>query len=453
MKQQQLAFDDGSNMQSFAHDVMAFDRDSLRTFDVDGRLHVEKCNISKATVNPYYGREIPGFQELGLEPDKVYNLYRHPEELEKAAPTFNNLQLLDLHTAVDASDPKMDRTCGTIGSDVAFDGKYLTASIAVWTQPAIELIKSKKAAQLSSSYRYFADMTPGVTSGGVAFDGIMRNIIGNHVALVEEGRAGPEVCVSDSLPVGLKAMKHSQVIATIATVIPTLTAAQRLALDAAFDKKAKDDKESEDCSAMDAYEREEAMDSREEEMDAREEESDKDESDEKARGDRKKARDARAKDRAKRARDRKSAKDKAKDENVEEKAEDKASDKANDVALAIDAALNARIASGKLITAEAAQKLASDAVAKVEGIAKAKQDVIPLVGVVTAAMDSAESIYRFALDQVKVDHKDVHPSALSALVSAEIRARKHSPRPAFDAAASNFHIDSLINDAFTEVQH
>lgn len=446
MKQVSLAFDDGSNIPQFAREMVAFDRLSLRSYDVDGRLHVEKCNISKATVNPYYGREIPNASELGLEPDKVYNLYRHPEELERAASTFNNLQLLDLHTAVDVNDPKMDRTCGTIGSDVTFDGKYLTASIAVWTQAAIDLIKSKKAAQLSSSYRYFADMTPGVTNAGIAFDGIMRNIVGNHVALVEEGRAGPEVCVSDSLPVGLKDMKFPKLIAAIAAVIPSITASQRLALDAAFDKAKDDMEEVEGDCAQDAYQREEAMDSREEAMDAREEESDKNETDEKARGDRKKGRDARAKDRAGRAKDRKAAKDKAKDSDpVLEGEEKKLKGGAEDIALAIDTAITARISSGKLITAEDAQKLAADAVAKVEGIAKAKSDVVPLVGNVTAAMDSAEAIYRFALDQVKAEHKGVHASALPALVSAEIRARKHAPRTAFDSStAGNFSVDSIF---------
>jgi hypothetical protein len=34
----------------------AFDRASVRTYDRDGRLHVEITNISKAAVNAYVGR-------------------------------------------------------------------------------------------------------------------------------------------------------------------------------------------------------------------------------------------------------------------------------------------------------------------------------------------------------------------------------------------------------------
>jgi len=71
---------------------LAFDRASVRTYDRDGRLHVEISNISKAAVNPYTGREIPDYKALGLDPDKVYKLLRDPDELAKAAPTFNNIR-------------------------------------------------------------------------------------------------------------------------------------------------------------------------------------------------------------------------------------------------------------------------------------------------------------------------------------------------------------------------
>ena len=36
-----------------------------------------------------FGSEIPGADEMGLDPDKVYYLYRDPAELEKAAASSN----------------------------------------------------------------------------------------------------------------------------------------------------------------------------------------------------------------------------------------------------------------------------------------------------------------------------------------------------------------------------
>lgn len=172
---------------------------SLRSYDQDGRLHVESSNISKATVNPYYGSEIPNYQQLGLEPKKVYYLLRAPEELEKAAPTFNNLPLLSKHIPVSADEPQKEVIAGTTGSDTVFEDGYLKCSLAVWDAEAIAGIESGEQVELSSAYHYTADMTAGEFEGR-HYDGVMRDIVGNHVALVDVGRAGRDVVVSDADP-------------------------------------------------------------------------------------------------------------------------------------------------------------------------------------------------------------------------------------------------------------
>ena len=180
--------------------LMAFDRQSARSIDADGRLHVSKTNISKANVCTYSGREIPNWQELGLDGDKVYRLYRDPEELAKGASTFNNLPILNKHIRVTVDEPKKENVVGSIGSDVSFDEQYLRASLCVWDAPAIAGVESEKQCELSAAYYYRADMTPGAAPDGEAFDGVMRDIKGNHLALVEAGRAGPDVYVADSNP-------------------------------------------------------------------------------------------------------------------------------------------------------------------------------------------------------------------------------------------------------------
>ena len=172
---------------------------SLRSYDQDGRLHVESSNISKATVNPYYGSEIPNYQQLGLEPKKVYYLLRAPEELKKAAPTFNNLPLLSKHIPVSADEPQKEVIAGTTGSDTVFEDGYLKCSLAVWDAEAIAGIESGEQVELSSAYHYTADMTAGEFEGR-HYDGVMRDIVGNHVALVDVGRAGRDVVVSDADP-------------------------------------------------------------------------------------------------------------------------------------------------------------------------------------------------------------------------------------------------------------
>jgi len=177
---------------------MALDK-SLRSYDQDGRMHIASSNISKATVNPYYGREIPNWQGLGLELDKIYYMLRDPQELEKAASTFNNLQLLIKHKPVNAEDSERMITVGTTGSDVVYEHPYLRCSLAVWDKEGIDVIENEEQRELSSAYHYDADMTAGEYEG-VHYDGVMRNIKGNHVALVDVGRAGRDVVVSDKDP-------------------------------------------------------------------------------------------------------------------------------------------------------------------------------------------------------------------------------------------------------------
>ncbi|WP_233868699.1 DUF2213 domain-containing protein [Paraburkholderia adhaesiva] len=183
---------------------LAFDRASVRTYDQDGRLHVAVTPISKANVSPYLGSEIPEGDALGLDAQRTYRLLRDPGELERAAPTFNGIPLIDAfdetgreHIQVSAAVPRKEIVVGSTGSDAVFEAPYLRNSLVVWDAKAIRGIEDDTRREISSAYYYRADMTPGVY-GGEAYDGVMRDIRGNHVALVRAGRAGPDVAVGDS---------------------------------------------------------------------------------------------------------------------------------------------------------------------------------------------------------------------------------------------------------------
>lgn len=178
-------------------DTLAMDRESVRTIDKDGRLHVSETNISKAGVNPYWGREIPGYEALGLDADTIYQVFRPPEELEKAAGTFNNIPLLAKHIHVSSEKPEKDKVIGTVGSNARFDGEYLKNSLAVWDQAYIDRIDDDSQRELSSAYHYTAVKKKGVYHGQ-PYDLVMTDLHGNHVSTVVEGRAGPDVLVADS---------------------------------------------------------------------------------------------------------------------------------------------------------------------------------------------------------------------------------------------------------------
>lgn len=169
---------------------------SARSVDANGFLHVASSHITKATVNPYYGREIPGSEKLGLDPERIYYGFRDPEELRKSLPTWEGLPLHIEHHPDSADDPETLTRVGAVGKAV-WNAPYIDAPLTVWNGEAIEAIEDGSFRELSCAYRYEPDFTPGVHEG-VEYDFIMRNIRGNHVALVEEGRAGPDVVVADA---------------------------------------------------------------------------------------------------------------------------------------------------------------------------------------------------------------------------------------------------------------
>jgi uncharacterized protein len=171
-----------------------------RTFDADGRLRVAVSNISKACVSPYRGEEIPGWdEELGLDPDRIYCLLRDPDELKAAANSFNSLPILTEHLPISADNHSRNASLvvGTTGTDAAFEDPYLTNSLVIWAADAIADVESGAKRELSCGYRFTPDMTPGVYKGE-RHDGVMRDLVGSHVALVVDGRAGPDVVVGDA---------------------------------------------------------------------------------------------------------------------------------------------------------------------------------------------------------------------------------------------------------------
>lgn len=167
--------------------VFALDKASARSRDADGRMRVKDCVLSTAEVNPYRGNEIPGWQALGLNPNQIYELYRDPEELKKGAPTFEGNPLMVKHIPQTADEPRKEWMGGSVHS-IRFDGKQLRGDILVMDGQAIDLIESGEQSDLSCGYRYTPDMTPRDIDGR-RVDGTMRDIQGNHVALVDDGRA------------------------------------------------------------------------------------------------------------------------------------------------------------------------------------------------------------------------------------------------------------------------
>lgn len=185
-------------------DRIAFDAQSSRRHkDNNGYLHVDASNITKEQVAPYYGEEIPHWRELGLEPTKLYYMYRPADELEKAARSFDGMPLLFEHHDTSAARPAKDYVIGSLGTDAEFRAPYLVNSLIITDGEAIDAIERGDYKELSAAYMYTPVMQGGIW-GGEHYDGRMTDIKANHVALVKEGRAGPDVAVADAKPAAMK---------------------------------------------------------------------------------------------------------------------------------------------------------------------------------------------------------------------------------------------------------
>ena len=354
---------------------------TVRHIDNNGHLIVDRTCITKAAINPYLGKEIPNWQALGLDQNKVYMLLRCPVELQRALPTFQGLQLLERHTLVSSEEPKKDSTVGSIGTVVEMDGDNVYSSLRVYDQNAIDLIESEKLNQLSAGYAYTADMTSGEWNGE-HYDGVMRNIHGNHVALVERGRIGEDAIIADEMPNEIEEFLMSKKIALKKGSLSKLQ--EQLGMDSAEELK----------KTIIAVVGQLAHDEDKEEKEAEDEDDEK--------------------------------KSDAEDEEVIEVAEDEDDDKKSDAEDEDDK-------DDKKQAMDAAM-IESNAVAKMKGIFSALKDVEPLVGELAMdGFDSEHDVYAYAVKQKGENTAGVNTAGLKLAVK-HLKAGSQSKQIAQDSA-------------------
>jgi len=389
-------------------------------------------------VSPYYGREIPEYEQLGLDAGKVYMMFRDPAELEAGSGTFSNLPILKEHVPVTADKPRQDLVVGTIGSKVEFSAPYLLADLCVWDAQAIAGIESDQVRELSCAYRYVPVMEHGRYQGE-SYDGRMTKIQGNHLALVENGRAGSDVVVADSNPFQKEAQMKMTKLGH-ALYVALSAASPKLAQDAALGAVVGNVRRN-GLDPTDIKERLVAMDA---EMDP--EKMDKIIDAVIGVNDNPEA----LADPALPAKaeispvplDPDKKPDVAKDghgEKIREMLEGKVDPAVIDAICAMLAEpaedeFPDKDKDGEVMVKKEEMKGAMDAMekrlqAKYKAVEAAKEAVRPVVGAVMG-MDSAEEIYGFALDEMQVDHKDIHDAkALAALCKVAMASKKPTAAP------------------------
>jgi len=183
----------------------SIDFENKKTVDINGMVQINGNPISKVGVFDYSGDQIdPLNEDPTIIPDQIYKVYR-PEEVLSDPDCIESFKLLpwtdDHYAMIGVDNPSLadvgeTGVQGVIGEDVYYQDGFLKANIKVFTQKLANLIKKGKK-ELSIGYKCVYDRMNGVWNG-LNYDFIQKEIRGNHVALVDEGRCGSDVAVLDS---------------------------------------------------------------------------------------------------------------------------------------------------------------------------------------------------------------------------------------------------------------
>jgi hypothetical protein len=177
---------------------------TARKKDKNGYIDIENNPIAKVGVYRYLGSSIGRHDK----PNDDFWIYRPAEEL--AAP--DTLQSLNLAPLVIGHDTLGDKGMsaedkgihGVVSEPIYLEGDTIKAKLRVYSDTFMDMVDKAGVNELSAGMFgdivYTVDGTVDFTAGeynGQKYDGILKDIYFNHVALVENGRMGREVRVLD----------------------------------------------------------------------------------------------------------------------------------------------------------------------------------------------------------------------------------------------------------------
>ena len=122
--------------------------------------------------------------------------YRPPEEVSRPDSLLSMGGLpvtLEHPPQLLTPDTVRQHTRGHSGTQVEFTDGFVHGTVTLTDREAIEAVKRRDAVELSVGYRCDYDPTPGKAPDGTRYDGVQRNISGNHLAVTRQARAGSEV--------------------------------------------------------------------------------------------------------------------------------------------------------------------------------------------------------------------------------------------------------------------
>lgn len=166
----------------------------------EGYLDVS-ARISRTGVQEYYAGELYDLFP-DWEPWTIVRVYRPADEVfsPAALASFSKKPVTDGHPweGVNASNVK-EHQVGFSGETMRRDGIFMAGQLLIQDAGAVNMVQ-RGDGQLSAGYECDVTRESGTSPEGEAYDAVQRNIIGNHIALVDAGRCGPLCRVGDRAP-------------------------------------------------------------------------------------------------------------------------------------------------------------------------------------------------------------------------------------------------------------
>lgn len=156
--------------------------------------------LGKLQRTPQGGYRIPatiarvGVLEYGDGKGGVVREYNPPEVLQAAMDSLADGPVTNEHPADEVTPSNYrNHSSGHVSGTPTFKDGMLHATLAIQDAALIADIEAGTRREVSAGYRAHVDHTPGTTPAGEPYDAIRTRIDFNHVAVVSEGRAGPNV--------------------------------------------------------------------------------------------------------------------------------------------------------------------------------------------------------------------------------------------------------------------
>ena len=173
-----------------------------RRRNADGYMKV-RARSARVGVYDYLGAEVDP-EGKRFKAGDIVKVYRPAEEVfaTDSLASFVAKPITDNHPAVPVNSRNWkDHARGTVFGAVDEDGarNYVSFDLAFMDAALIDAIDSGKR-ELSNGYSCDLAFEDGTAPDGTRYQAVQRNIRGNHVAVVDRGRAGPECRVNDGFP-------------------------------------------------------------------------------------------------------------------------------------------------------------------------------------------------------------------------------------------------------------